>query len=118
VERLAELRPLDLVLESVEVHEIQAVAQRRAADRRTDRDPDIRLGVTIDVDIDIAGARFRFFRDDHPVDAGDEGPGRIALSGLVAVFLAGLIGIGEGRRQYLWQWSGALFKIGHNLGLP
>src|SRR5690606_30964816 len=36
VERLAELCPFDLVLEGVEIDEVEAVAQRRAADGRAD----------------------------------------------------------------------------------
>ena len=64
VERLAELGEVDLVGEVVELDEIEAVAQRRAAHRRTDLHARVGLAVAVDVDIDRRRARLRVGGDD------------------------------------------------------
>ena len=68
IERLAELRVVDLVLEVVERDEVERVAQRRAAHRRTDLDDRGDFAVACRIDADRRRARCRIRGDDASLD--------------------------------------------------
>lgn len=60
VERLAELREINLIGEIVERHEIERVPDRSATNCRTDLDDRVGLSLTGNVDIDRRRAGFAF----------------------------------------------------------
>ena len=114
VERLAELREVDLVGEFVEIDEVEAVAQRRAAHGRADLHA--RVGLAVAIDIDVDGRRRATWCSAAtivPSTRGGIGPGRTApaCSGL-PYFAAGGLGVGLGERRDLREGAGLGLQIG------
>jgi hypothetical protein len=118
VERLAELRPFDLVLEFVEIDEFQRVAQRSTAHGGADLHLGVSLAVAIGIDVDRGRARAGIGRNHLAGQLDGIGPWRAGLLARVAILGACLVGARRGERHDVFQVTGALLQIGYRLRLP